>query len=174
MKIKNILELLTVLIITTGCYGPIKGKVVDAETGAPIEGAVAMAEWTRTKGLGNTYTVSAKVVEAVTDKDGNFELGGCYSPFVNEPLLTIYKNGYVAWSSELIFPALESREGFEWKNGQVFGMEKFKNSYSYVGHKSFIRRAIRSSLGSGKKELLIREYEKNELEKVIEERKEGR
>lgn len=173
MNFKNIFLLLSVLLVTTGCYGPIKGKVVDAETGEPIEGAVAMAEWTRAKGLGNTYTVSVKVSEAVSDRDGNFELDGCYSPFVNEPALTIYKNGYVAWNNVLIFPDLNVREVFEWKSGLVFKMEKFEDSYSYVDHQSFVKRAIKISLGVKNKEQLIEEYEKYELEKIIQEKRGG-
>lgn len=152
MDIKKVFLLIAVLL-TTGCYGTLKGRVIDAETGEPIEGAVAVAEWTRTKGFGNTYTVSAKVVEAVSDKDGNIELDGCYRPFVNEPGLTIYKKGYVAWNNSLIFPSYKMREGFEWKSGQVFGMERFKEGYSFDKHVSFIRRSINYSLRSEKKSI---------------------
>lgn len=165
MKIKNILLLLIVLLLTTGCYGPLKGKVVDAETGAPIEGAVAMAEWTRTKGFGNTYTVSAKVSEAVSDKEGNFELGGCYSPFVNKPDLTIYKKGYVAWNNEYIFPDWKKRVEFEWKSGHVFKMERFREDYSYNSHRRFITSAINSTIGKDDKKLIKNAYSW-ELERV--------
>lgn len=146
MNIKNIFLLIVVLLFTTGCYGTLKGKVIDAETGKPIEGAVAMAEWTKTKGLGNTYTVSAKVVEAVSDKEGNVVLEGCWCPLANKPDLTIYKKGYVAWNNVLIFPDLKLREGFEWKSGQVFRLEMFKEGYSHDKHIDFIGRAINSSL----------------------------
>lgn len=146
MTFKNLFLLLAVLFVTTGCYGTLRGKIVDAETGAPIEGAVAMAEWTKTKGLGNTYTVSAKVSEAVSDKDGNFELDGCYSPFVDKPSLTIYKKGYVTWNNQYIFPDWNKREGFEWKSGGVFVLERFKEGYSFDRHVSFIRRSINFSL----------------------------
>ncbi len=158
MKIKSILLLLASLLISTGCYGygTLKGKVVDAETGEPIEGAVAMAEWTKTKGFGNTYTVSAKVSEAVSDKEGNFELAGCYSPFVNKPDLTIYKKGYVAWNNRYIFPDWKKRDGFEWKSGQVFRMDKFKKEYSYEKHTSFIYDSINYGL-PGTKKIIIEE-----------------
>jgi hypothetical protein len=47
------------------------GTVQDAETGAPIEGAVVFVEWTKTKGLpGLTSTKVYKIVEVETDKDG--------------------------------------------------------------------------------------------------------
>lgn len=164
MKIKTIILLLSALLLT-GCYGTLQGKIVDAETGAPIEGAVAMAEWTKTKGLGNTYTVSAKVLEAVSDKEGTFELGGCYSPFVDKPSLTIYKKGYVAWNNEYIFPDWAKRVGFEWKSGQVFRMEKFREDYSYNSHRSFITAAINSTIGKDDKKLIKNAYSW-ELERV--------
>jgi len=159
MKILNILLLLSVLFSTTGCYGTLRGKVVDAETGAPIEGAVAMAEWTKTKGLGNTYTVSAKVVEAVSDKDGNIELDGYYSPFVDKPDLTIYRKGYVAWNNQLIFPSYSVREGFDWKSGQVFRMEKFKEGYSFFKHLEFVNSRAHLYEATNKKQLFNREFE---------------
>lgn len=158
---RYVLLIMLVMLLLSGCYGPIKGKVVDAETGAPIEGAVAMAEWTMTLGLGNTYTKSAKVVEAVTDKEGNFELGGCYNPFVDEPSLTIYKNGYVAWNSVLIFPDLNVRKDFKWKSDQVFRLEKFKQTYSYDAHVSFIASCINSTIGNKYKFMSLFEWEEN-------------
>ncbi len=160
MKIKSILLLLASLLISTGCYGygTLKGKVVDAETGEPIEGAVAMAEWTKTKGFGNTYTVSAKVSEAISDKEGNFELGGCYSPFVNEPSLTIYKKGYVAWNNEYIFPNWQKREGFKWISGQVIALEKFKSIYTHTEHTRFLRSSTNSGFFNDKKNNIENSY----------------
>jgi len=170
MKLKNLLLVLTILSFITGCYSPLKGKIVDAETGKPIEGAVAMAEWTRTKGFGNTYTVSAKVSEAVSDKEGNFELDGCYSLFVDKPSLTIYKNGYVAWNSEYIFPDWKKRDGFEWKSELVTRMEKFAISYSYTDHQIFIYSSIMDNLGLDDKKIFISRYYEYEISKVIVER----
>ncbi len=171
MKIKSILLLLASLLISTGCYGygTLKGKVVDAETGEPIEGAVAMAEWTKTKGFGNTYTVSAKVVEAISDKEGNFELGGCLSPFVNEPSLTIYKKGYVAWNNKYLFPDWIKREGFQWNSGNVFRMERFKKNHSYIQHESFIYNVAISGLLEHKKKF-VKSYMDSEGEEVLAER----
>lgn len=151
MNIKNSIFLIGVLLFSSGCYGTLKGKVIDAETGEPIEGAVAIAEWTKTKGLGLTYTKSMKVVEAVSDKEGNIELEGCYSPFVNPPHLTIYKKDYVAWNNEYIFPDYKKRAGFEWKSGQEFRLDKFREGYLHSKHVSFIRSSIRSTLAYEKK-----------------------
>ncbi|MBI5748930.1 MAG: hypothetical protein HZA00_07370, partial [Nitrospinae bacterium] len=82
MRIQNLFLILTILFLTTGCYAEITGTIVDAETGEPIEGAVVLVEWTKTKGLGLTYTQSYQVVEVITDKDGKATVSGVFSPFV--------------------------------------------------------------------------------------------
>ncbi|HEY5648458.1 MAG TPA: carboxypeptidase-like regulatory domain-containing protein, partial [Nitrospiria bacterium] len=78
----------------------VKAKVVDSETGEPIEGAVVVGQW---------YTVRPreylKITEAVTDKNGEFVIPG-WGPFkkprkgclfADDPLLKIFKSGYFAW-----------------------------------------------------------------------------
>lgn len=167
MKVNTTILLLTALLLT-GCYGTLRGKIVDAETGAPIEGAVAMAEWTKTKGLGNTYTVSAKVVEAVSDKDGNIELEGCYSPFVDKPSLTIYKKGYVAWNNVLIFPSRKVREGFEWGNGQMFTMERLPEKADFIAHYNFINHVAKPYSETSNKKNFLDSYNGWEGRKFIE------
>lgn len=171
MKIKIIFLLLTILFVTTGCYGTLSGKIVDAETGAPIEGAVAMAEWTRTKGFGNTYTVSVKVSETVSDKNGNFELEGCYSPFVNKPDFTIYKRGYVAWNNVLIFPDWKKRESFEWKSGHVFGIEILASGVDFIAHDSFLNIAAKPYSATSEKNKFLKEYNEWERDKLLEQMK---
>jgi hypothetical protein len=108
------LAITLMLVLLTGCYKPISGTVVDSDTNAPIEGAVVMVEWTKTHGIGDHWTESYKVADTVTDKEGKFTLPGCYRPFVNEPDVTIYKKGYVAWSSRWIFPDRRNRTDFKW------------------------------------------------------------
>jgi hypothetical protein len=58
---------------------PIDSRVVDIDTGAPIEGAVVLAHWELHSGSlsGDSLPCgSASVEDAVTDKDGNFHLPG--------------------------------------------------------------------------------------------------
>ena len=57
--------------------GPYKGRVVDAETGNPIEGVVVLGVWykemiTPAGGVGSYYDAD----ETVTDRNGDFELKG--------------------------------------------------------------------------------------------------
>lgn len=138
-----ILMLLAVCFCSSGCYASMKGKIVDTETGKPIEGAVLLVEWLKTEGMiGLTHRTTAKAVEAFSDKDGNITIPGYFNPFAEGPYITIYKPGYVAWNSQYIFPGYKKREDFDWKNGYKFKLEKFADSYSHDSHISFIHGAI--------------------------------
>ncbi|MDA8100350.1 MAG: carboxypeptidase-like regulatory domain-containing protein [Nitrospiraceae bacterium] len=143
--------LLILSISLIGCYFPITGRVIDAETQQPIEGAVVLVEWTKTHGFGEHWTESYKVFETLSDKNGNVSLPGCYSPFVEPPDVTVYKKGYVAWSSRWIFPTWKSRADFEWKLPQKFVLERFLSSYSYIDHQMFVDRSINAGLGGENK-----------------------
>ncbi len=139
MRYRLSITILSIMLLVTGCYVPISGMVVDAETNAPIEGAVVLVEWTKTKGVGFTYTESVKVAETLSDKDGKFGLPGCFSLFVNEPDVTVYKKGYIAWNNKYIFPTYEKRKDFQWRIGSVFRLENFNEKiYSHKQHALFI------------------------------------
>ena len=157
MKI-DLLLIIALSMLATSCYMPLNGIVVDTETNQPIEGAVVLVEWTKTKGFGLTYTESYKVADALSDKDGKFELPGCYSPFVNDPNVTIYKKGYVAWSSRWLFPGMHNRTGFRWSNG-VFRLDRFRDDYSYAAHVTFISLSIIESINSESKSIMQKAYD---------------
>ena len=79
---KGIIFLLFLICLANACYpfrhdGPYKGRVVDAETGKPIEGVVVLGVWykeiaTAAGGVGSYYDAT----ETVTDKSGEFEIKG--------------------------------------------------------------------------------------------------
>jgi hypothetical protein len=149
-------------------------KVVDAETGRPIEGAVLLAEWTEVKELpGHCYSDNCKIMEAITDREGNAAIEELIHPLsgitVFAPRITVYKKGYVAWNSEYIFPGRKKRTDFKWGNNYIFKLEKFKPGYSYDNHISFIQEAHNFGLSSGKKQLIKKAYEWEE-HKALEER----
>lgn len=156
MKINKLLLILLLLSAIsgcyspTGCYGPMTGTVVDAETGNPIEDAIVYVEWTVTTGLpglksANTYAVTEKV----TDKNGKFTIVGVLNPMVNRPVVVVYKKGYVAWRSDYIFPDYAHRMDFEWKRNYIFRLDNYKN-YSHSRHILFLRGGL--SLASTKLE----------------------
>lgn len=163
MKTKQIILAVAILFLTSSCYAEMTGTVVDAETGKPIEGAVMLVVWTKTKGLGLTYTETYKVIEVVTDKAGQLKVSKVYNPFVNPPYITIYKKGYVAWNNKFIFPDYRKREDFKWQRGYVFKMERFKNEYTYSDHVSFMGTATLGDWGKiFKKAIRLEELKRSE------------
>ena len=170
MKIKLLLISIVLLSVTSGCYGGLSGRVIDSETQQPIEGAVMMVEWTKTHGMGEHWTESYQVEEAVSDKDGNVKISGCYDPFVDPPSVTVYKKGYVAWNNEYIFPKYRRRTDFDWwKSGKIFKMEKFLSIYRYLDHSRFINRAANFGMRDEKKTMLYNVYIESEGRQVQEE-----
>ncbi len=146
-----ILLVIAFIIFRPGSYPKMTGTVVDSVTGQPIEEAVVLVEWTKTHGIGEHWTESFKVEEAVTDKDGKFTVDGLDIRSVDPPDVTVYKKGYVAWNNKYIFPTHENRTDFRWNDGYVIKLMKFQTLYSYDEHSSFIRNAIHSGMGLGNK-----------------------
>src|SRR5450755_3753795 len=83
---------------------PITARVTDADTGAAIGDANIVAAWEVYGGLENGNVEGfVKVMEAVTDKDGNFHLSG-WGPRLNThfseirnvtaPIVMLFKSGY--------------------------------------------------------------------------------
>ena len=94
--------------------------VLDAETGKPIEGAVALAQWhsTTAGGIEGPSESLSKAQEVFSDKDGKVFIKGYWGVniFLKSPRLTIYKPGYVIWDSREICPTFEKREDFDEKH----------------------------------------------------------
>lgn len=164
MKIKYAILLIAVIFTSTSCSAGMTGTVVDAETGKPIEGAVVLVEWTKTKGkwLGLPSTESYHVIEKVTDKQGRFSVPKIRGISVNPPDITIYKKGYVAWSSRITFPDFRARVDFKWGDNYIFKLERFDRKYTHIDHTFFIHSVTRS--GMGQKKLIEDAYRWEEIE----------
>jgi hypothetical protein len=105
MKVKKYLTITVIIVVLFVAFVVIsqspfsyKGKVVDADTGEPVKGAVVMLIWYRNHAFsGSDYFKSR---ETLTDKSGMFYLKGrCKINFVpitrvGEPHLHIFKGGY--------------------------------------------------------------------------------
>lgn len=102
----SLLFLLVVFVIFTTAifhvFGPYEGKVVDLETGEPIEGvAVLILFYTEGWAVVDTVSKYAGAVEVVTDSNGEFRIRSQWV-FVFHPLswwdtygyITIFKPGY--------------------------------------------------------------------------------
>ena len=141
---KYVLSVLTFIfaLALVGCAAPpakdVSGVVVDAKTGEPVEGAVAIAEWNVTKGVGHTYHDVVKVEEVVTGKDGRFFISAPTKGPFNKPYVVVYKPGYVAWRNDDIFPSWEKRKDFKFGRDVKIELEEFKEGYSREQHHVFM------------------------------------
>ncbi|MBI5644417.1 MAG: hypothetical protein HY954_13210 [Deltaproteobacteria bacterium] len=96
-----------------------QGKVIDAETKEPIEGAVAVAIYNKkTIGIAESYTVIIDVKEILTDKNGEFHFPS-YTNII-QPLsweyvtdFIIYKPGYGNFPNGRVYPIKGMDIGFE-------------------------------------------------------------
>lgn len=148
--------LLTIMI--TGCYLPLGGRVIDAETNEPIEGAFVLALWTKTHGSGPAGSAVHKIAETETGKQGEFTLPGAYSPFVQKPRLVIYKQGYIGWRNDLIYTAAKKEDGSivnrtiartdydVWQDDHVYPLKRFEEGYPRLSHFSFLGRGVLGAL----------------------------
>ncbi len=142
MKQGKIVVLIIILMFISGCYPSIRGRVVDGVTGKPIENALVLVQWTKEHGLGDTYRSLYKVVETLTDKDGNFVVDGVNEPFVKPPEMLIFKEGYVPWRNDMEFPSIAIVKDHEWKNDLTYKLDYFTNKYTYAQLRTFVGTAI--------------------------------
>jgi hypothetical protein len=123
--------IIAIILPLTGCgYPGISGKVVDGVTGMPLEGAVVLAQWTKTHGFpGLTSHTVYKIEETETDKEGMFSLSGVYSPTVNGPAMVIYKKGYVPWRNDMTFEKMETYDNVIWQDNMTYRLEHWKENW---------------------------------------------
>lgn len=138
MKIRHFIAACVMGAVLSACYFPINGRVIDAETGDPIEGAVVLVEWTKKQGIGDHQTVPIKVIEVVTNHDGEFRLEGKRRLLANLPNITIYKKNYVAWNSQYTFPEWEPND-FKWANNSRINLHPFKDKRLRANHVLFLQ-----------------------------------
>jgi len=148
--------ILVLVLISWPMRWMVTGQVVDAETGAPIENAVATIKWLESgpgpPGLAGTATTEE--AEDVSDARGRFKLPIYASLLgVQEFRMTVYKKGYICWSSdhifpkdyvwsgnEQIFPSMKRRTDFIPKDGIIIRMEPLKEYHSKEMHAVFTTR----------------------------------
>jgi hypothetical protein len=110
----GLILILLIVIFTHASDRTYRGKVIDAETKEPIEGAVVVAEWWEEKGafLGSLERLR-DVKETLTDRDGNWSIIGPESDrekiirgmlsgiaiiwAIRDPGFIIFKPGYCSW-----------------------------------------------------------------------------
>ena len=111
--VRSLLFVVILLIPATACYaaGPWRGKVIDAETKQPVEGAAVVAVWEKDiSGPAGTLQYFLDAEETATDKNGEFKI-----PFkiflsipgirqVKGPFFTIFKPGYGSFPEHQVSP----------------------------------------------------------------------
>ena len=130
MENRQILILLVAVLLSMpmAACATVKGAestaiVIDAESGKPIEGAIALAQWFRAASGGlfeGGMLNLEKAQEAYSDKDGKVNIDGFWGLFFfsGKPRLTVYKPGYVLWDCQDICPFGE-RTDFDEKHRTV-------------------------------------------------------
>jgi len=134
--------------------------IVDAETGLPLEGAVALAQWHRWSGTerawweGGTWKLK-KAEEAFADRDGAIYIDAFWGTYIfsRKPRLTVYKPGYVLWDSKEVLPDYAERKDFH-EDNRVIRLLRFeseglrwgKEAPPHVFHSSFLVNCLDSSL----------------------------
>ena len=144
-------SLLIFAFLLNGCATSTTLRVLDAETKQPIEGAVALAEWTGGRGLpGLSYTVTTKVAEDVSDSEGKLTIPGTIGfNSLQRPHIKVYKPSYVGWDSTEIYlgyrgnnimrTLAKRRTNFVMKDQDIFLEPWDDDKHSYTSHGSFIR-----------------------------------
>lgn len=111
----SVLSGLTLLSVGCGhlvyADGPYQGRVIDAETKQPIEGAAVLAVWwKREPGIGHYTSSVYDAQETLTDQEGNFTIPGVVGRPLNplavirEPKFTVFKPEYEAYGGWGINP----------------------------------------------------------------------
>lgn len=138
--------LITPILVSCGLNYSVDGKVVDANTGQPVEGAVVAVNWQRTKlGIPGLPVPRENygTFEAVTDTNGIFSIP---KYLIGHYYLAVYKSGYFCWSSETIFKPegkdwkemFVPRYGHRMKSGMMVKMVPKTDDYPKVKHARFI------------------------------------
>jgi len=117
--------LMFLLFTVSACEKTYSGKVIDADTKEPIEGAVVVASW-REQGtsLAGAISTFKDVKENLTDKDGKWTIVGlretCNNPIalvwqllggtcIKDPEFIVFKPGYCSWPKGFFIDACDGK-----------------------------------------------------------------
>jgi len=114
-------------------FGSPTAIIVDDETGEPIEGVIALAQWVKYKPtfLEGGIPYAARAKEITSDKNGKIYISGywTWNPFACDRHLTVYKPGYALWNSEKKYYRIKNppSKGFN-RFTKVVRLVKFKKA----------------------------------------------
>jgi len=143
-------------ILLAGKYGfpgrnaDLAAKVIDVDTGKPVQGAVGLAVW---RGEDNAVK---RIEEAASDEKGNLYIHGFWKG--GDPDLTVYKPGYVCWNRRTVFVDnlfRATRTNFSEKN-RFAGMKKWPEGFSFLTHRQFIEGTTHADYRNAAKQLFAK------------------
>ena len=118
----------------------INGRVLDAETQYPIEGAAVAIRWYEDQdGNVSTKTRTVDVNQGVSDAKGKFKFQRHQD---KNYVMGVYKEGYICWSSRSSFasgngPVAVPKTDTRVENDMVVRLERLKGGHSKDQHASF-------------------------------------
>ena len=117
----GILLFLAAIWLTCYSAADVEGRIVNAKTGEPIEGAVVVGIWQlESQGFEHSYGKAIHVVESVSDAEGHYRLEGFVLKFAghlmgslkdSDPLIRVFAEGYRPQGASRD-PILEPGKGF--------------------------------------------------------------
>jgi hypothetical protein len=122
--------------------GPFDGRVVDADSGKPVEGASVLASWAFEAGDGLHGPAAASSALEETDADGRYRVarlsdaGGAGARLARFTLV-VYKRQYLAYRSDRRFDDLEPRRDFA-QTGNLVKLERMAADVSHARHLRFV------------------------------------
>ena len=140
MTITHLVRIVLLVVLTTSLQGcgdlyytaaPIEAWVVDADTGAPIEGAVVTANWQMVAfgfDTGGRKKGQLEVMETVTDKNGRFHFPGFTKINLSgnalgeaDPQILIFKPGYRHIRATNLYPIGEEESQGPRRRSSIIG-----------------------------------------------------
>jgi hypothetical protein len=156
--------------------GPFDGRVVDAASHKPIEGALVYLSWGYVVGEGLRAPAGGRTAMSETDRDGHYWLpahptSSTGRALIEKVTLIVYKRGYIAYRSDRRFEDEQPRRDFVQRDNEVV-LERFPQRGSHVEHIRFIGgggvlrevlapERIQASLELSRGEPLVEPVEKN-------------
>jgi len=152
--------------------------VMDAETGEPIEDAVAIAIWRKKDLKKGTWFEGGgesivRIEEVVSDKEGKIYIEDFWDWHLFKgryPRLTIYKPGYVCWDQELVYieeHMWEERLDFN-KENRVVHIKKWPKGFSFNGHGAFVDHCTGTDYYEATRKLFLKAFEYETPSRIFE------
>ncbi|CAB1060770.1 hypothetical protein D1BOALGB6SA_5537 [Olavius sp. associated proteobacterium Delta 1] len=136
--------LLFISLISCSPKCVVRGRVVDAETRQPIQGAAVAIRWyTNDTAKQSAETGTIDAVQSVTGDRGDFKIPKYPD---RQHILGVYKSGYICWSSQDIFtidPGVSrmdeyrQRKNHRIKEGMEIELEQLQKSHPRDLHAGF-------------------------------------